>query len=77
MMAARPWDGQHYSAETFHKYYASRFLGCADMRLPNGKTLSIPRSTADLDVAEFGAYFDQVQADCAERGVYLADMEAA
>lgn len=77
MMAARPWAGQQYSAETFHKYYASKFLGCEDMRLPSGKTLTIPRSTADLDVAEFGTYFDQVQADAAERGVYLADLEAA
>lgn len=47
------------------------------MTMPNGKTLTIPRSTANLDVAEFSAYFDAVQADCAERGVYLADMESA
>lgn len=77
MMAAKPWGGQHYSAEAFHKYYASRFLGCTDFALPNGEVLTIPRSTADLDVAEFGDYFDRVQADCAERGVYLADMESA
>lgn len=66
-----------YSAETYHKYYASRFLGCDDMTLPNGKVLTIPRSTADLDVAEFSEYLDKVQADAAERGVFLADLEAA
>jgi hypothetical protein len=65
-MAERKWQGQQYSAETFHKYFASKFLGADDMRLPNGKTLTIPRSTAN---------FDAVQADCAERGVYLADLE--
>jgi len=35
----------------------------------------VPRSTSALDVDEFGRYLDQVQADCAERGVYLEDME--
>ena len=74
-MAARPWGGQHYSPSSFHAYYASKFLGCDDVRLPNGVTLSIPRSTSALDVDEFGRYLDQVQADCAERGVYLEDME--
>jgi hypothetical protein len=67
--------GQAYSAEQYHTYYKSRFLGCDDVTLPNGRTLAIPRSTADLDVAAFSAYFDQVQADAAERGVYLDSME--
>lgn len=75
-MAEREWNGQRYSAESFHKYYASRFLGCDDIPMPNGKTATIPRSTANLDVAEFGAYFDAVQADAAERGVYLDELAA-
>ncbi len=66
-----------YSAEQMHIYYKSRFLGCDDVTLPNGKTLTIPRSTASLDVAEFSTYMDQVEADAALRGVYLADLEAA
>lgn len=69
--------GVAYSAEQFHIYYKSRFLGCDDVTLPNGKTLSIPRSTAGLDVAEFSAYMDQVEADAALRGVYLSDLEFA
>ena len=77
LMAARQWGGQSFSADAMHNYYKSRFLGCDDVALPNGKTLTIPRSTAALDVGEFSAYFDQVQADAAERGVYLADMEEA
>lgn len=77
MMAARDWQGQRYSADTFHTYYKSRFLGADDVTLPNGKTLTIPRSSADLATDEFADYFDRVQADAAERGVYLADMEAA
>lgn len=43
--------GVAYSAEQFHTYYKSRFLGCDDIPMPNGKTLTIPRSTASLDVA--------------------------
>ena len=68
-------DGQQYSAEAFHTYYKSRFLGCDDVKLPNGKTLTIPRSSADLDIAEFADYVAQVEADAAERGVFLADRE--
>lgn len=75
MMAEREWRGQRYSAEHMHLYYKSRFLGCDDVSLPNGRVLTIPRSSADLGVDEFAEYFDKVQADCAERGVYLADME--
>ena len=67
--------GQTYSAEQFHTYYKSRFLGCDEMKLPNGKTLVLPRSSADLDSGEFAEYVGRVEADAAERGVYLADME--
>jgi hypothetical protein len=74
LMAQREWGGQRYSADTMHAYYKTRFLGAEDMTLPNGKTLTIPHSTADLDVAEFSEYFDRVQADCAERGVYLEEL---
>lgn len=68
--------GIAYSAEQFHTYYKSRFLGCDDIQMPNGKTLTIPRSTANLDVAEFSDYFDAVQADAAERGVHLSELPA-
>lgn len=68
--------GVTYSAEQFHTYYKSRFLGCDDIPMPNGKTLTIPRSTANLDVAEFSDYFDAVQADAAERGVHLSELPA-
>lgn len=76
MMAEREWAGQRYSAESFHTYYKTKFLGADDMKMPNGKTLQIPRSTADLDVSEFSEYFDKVQADCAERGVFLDELPA-
>lgn len=69
--------GMSYSAEVWHTWAKSRFLGCDDVALPNGKTLAIPHSTAALDAAEFGEYFDRVSAWAAERGVHLDSLEIA
>lgn len=69
--------GQQYPADSYHMHYKSRFLGCDDVKLPSGKVLSIPRSTADLDVQEFDDYMMQVEADANARSVYLEDVEAA
>jgi hypothetical protein len=69
--------GQTFSPDTFHLWAKSKFLGCVDHVLPSGKTLTIPNSTAALDTQQFSDYLDKVQAFAAERGVYLADMEAA
>ena len=63
--------GETYSPKQYHLYYKEKFIGATDYRLPNGKVLTIPNSTADLDVAEFSEYMEQVEADAAERGVYL------
>jgi len=63
--------GKVYSAEQYHLFYKSKYLGCDDMMLPNGKTLAIPRSTATLDVSTFSDYYSKVEADLAERNVYL------
>lgn len=68
--------GNVFSADQWHCYAKSRWLGCDDVPLPNGKVLTIPKSTAGLDVAEFGEYFEKVQAWAAERDVWLEDMAA-
>jgi hypothetical protein len=46
------------------------------MVLPNGRTLVIPKSTADLDVAAFSEYYGKVEADLAERDVFLHELPA-
>ena len=69
--------GLSYSAEQYHIYFKSRFLGCDEVMMPNSKTAVIPRSTAVLDVSEFNDYMTQVEAWATERDVYLVDMEAA
>jgi len=38
--------------------------------------LAIPKSTADLDVTEFADYMTAVEADLAEREVYLDEIAA-
>ena len=70
-------EGHVYSADSWHLYFKSRFLGCDDVTLPNGKTVAIPRSTASLDVAEFSEYVTKLEAWAASRDVYLDEMETA
>jgi hypothetical protein len=69
--------GQTFSAETWHLWCKSKWLGCTDHILPNGKTMTIARSTAELDVPEFDAYMTAVEAWANERGVFLEDAEWA
>lgn len=66
--------GAAYSADQWHMYCKSRWLGCDDVALPNGKTLTIPRSTAGLDVGEFNDYMGRVEAWAGERDVWLEEM---
>jgi hypothetical protein len=69
--------GNAYSADQWHIYAKSRWIGCDEVVLPNLKTLTIPKSSAALDTAEFQDYVAKVEAWAAERDVFLADREAA
>lgn len=66
-------QGHNYSADSWHVWFRSRFLGCKDFVLPNGKAFSIPHSTAELDVSEFSTYMTQVEAWANEHDVFLED----
>lgn len=68
--------GVAYSADTWHLYFKSRFLGADDVRLPNTKVLTMPHSTADLASDEFSNYVTKVEAWAAERDVYLDELAA-
>lgn len=68
--------GHVFSAESWHAYFKQRFLGCDEVKMPNGKTIQMPRSSADLDTAAFHEYVTQVEAWAAEHGVYLQDLAA-
>lgn len=65
-----------YAAESYHEFYKQKLLGADEVSLPNKKTTLITRSTADLDTAEFAEYVEKVEADLAERDVYLDEMPA-
>jgi hypothetical protein len=64
-----------FGVESWHTYFKSVYIGCDDVKLPNGKPLVLPRSTAGLDVAEFNDYMEKVAAWGAERDIYLDDWE--
>jgi NinB protein. len=66
--------GQEFSAEVWHTWAKSKFLGCDDVKLPTGKVLSIPRSSADLDTAEFSEFMTQIEVFANERDVWLEDI---
>lgn len=68
--------GLSYTAEQWHLYMKQRFIGADEVRMPNGKVLIMPRSSADLDTAEFADYQTKVEAWAAERDVYLQDIAA-
>lgn len=66
-------SGHSYSADTWHEYLKSKYLGADDIKLPNGKTLTITHSTGDLDAEEFSRYLTQVESWAATHGVYLEE----
>lgn len=68
--------GNEFAPDVWHEYMKSRFLGCEEVTLPNGKTLQIPHSTADLDVAAFNEFMEKVEAWAGEREVWLEDITA-
>ncbi len=70
-----PVQGQTFSAEQWHQYAKSKWIGCDDMKLPNGKVIPMPKSSADLDTAAFNDYMTAVETWANEHGVYMDDME--
>lgn len=67
--------GVQYSAETWHLWAKQRFLGADDVKLPSGKIVVVPKSSAELDTAEFNDFMTAVEAWAAEHDVYLEDMK--
>lgn len=72
-ISAKMLSGKH-SVDSWHLYFRSLFLGCNDIVLPNSKVVSIPTSTTTLDVAEFSAYYDKLEAWAAEKDIWLDEL---
>ena len=69
-------EGQEYSAETWHHYFKMKHLGADDVKLPNGKVVAVPKSSAELSTDKFHEYAFEVEAWANERGVHLDEMPA-
>lgn len=69
-----PVEGNLYSADTWHLWARSKFLGCSETLLPSGRTLILPRSTTTLDVGEFNDFMTRLEAWAAEQDVYLDEI---
>lgn len=70
-------EDKEYSANTWHLFFKRAYLGADDVKLPNGKVITVPKSTAELDTAEFGDYFTKVQIWAQKRDIYLDDIQPA
>jgi hypothetical protein len=62
-----------YSKDNWHLLMRKMFLGCKDIELPNGETMTIPMSTASLDVSEFSDYMTKVEVWANEHDIYLPE----
>ncbi len=62
-ISASAWlDGKQFSAQAWHAWFATKFIGCED--LPGGGVTAI--STTTLNVEEFAAYMTRVECWAAE-----------
>jgi hypothetical protein len=74
-------QGNAYSPETWHTYFKhtyfkTRYLGADEVKLPNGKTINIPKSSAELDTGEFNDYMREVETWGQEHNVFMDDLAA-
>lgn len=72
-------DGRHFAADpVWHRYFRRELLGCVDVVDPmTGEVAAVPRSTTELDIAEFNDYMTKVEAWAAERGAFLDEIPNA
>lgn len=66
--------GQGFSNQTWAEYFKQRYLGSKEVLLPNGKTITALRSTADLTTDEFSEYLDKIMAWSVEHGVNVPSL---
>lgn len=65
-------NGKQFSADVWHEQFKRQFIGVVE--LPNGEVIGM--SSTDLDIPDFSAFCDQVEAFAAtELGVVFYDLE--
>ena len=68
-------EGKEFSPESWATYFKMRYLGADEVVMPNGKTINVPKSSAELDTEEFAEYMMKCEVWAQERGVYMEEME--
>lgn len=70
-IAAQAWpNGEQFGKDTWHEYFADRYLPKTEIVTPFGKIIARRKSTTELNVGEFSEYLDRVHAEAAsEMGV--------
>ena len=71
LLAQKPVQGEIYSSKLWHIYFKFKFLGADDIKLPNGKILTEPKGTSDLDKKQFNEYMLEVEVWCNEHNIYM------
>ncbi|CAB3730768.1 recombination protein NinB [Paraburkholderia rhynchosiae] len=70
-IAEQAWvNGNQFSADTWHEYYAEQYCPRVEVTLPTGEIFSRRKSTSDMSQKEFADYVTRVQSNAAaEHGV--------
>lgn len=66
--------GQQYSPESFHTLFKLRFLGADEIKMPNGKTINVPKSSAELDTEEFSDYMMKVELWAQDHNIFMEEL---
>ena len=70
-IADQAWvNGQKFSSDTWHEYYANLYCPKTEVVLPTGEIFSRRKSTSEMGQKEFSEYVTRVQSNAAqEHGV--------
>jgi hypothetical protein len=68
-----PVQGVIHTPKAWHYYFAGKFIGYEDTKLPNGKVVTEPISTTSLDVPEFSDYMTKIEAWAAGHGLLFSE----
>lgn len=55
-------DGRQFGKDAWHEHLARRFGVCREMTLPDGASIMVRKSTADMDMQMFAAYLTRIVA---------------
>lgn len=68
-------EGHQHSADVWHVYMKQRFLGVDEVMMPNKKVMQMPKSSAELDTAEFADYMMKVEMWAQTHNIFMDELE--